>query len=216
MKRRAWLCTASLTLLLAACAKDSGSVLPSGLSETGQIEAGTATAEAVQPTESESLSPKESLAASKESRGFCDLATAVSQSILKENKDRFLAGECMAEGHTILGTEEEGEQVTVYLLAMFGWYQFQDGNFVKSSGSGIVPTVMTFKQEQDGAYLLNDYQTAQDGSLYNPSVMELFPEEFWESCISPSAEDMEALIKQERTYAAAYLKELGRNAEIGD
>lgn len=145
-----------------------------------------------------------------------DVDKAVSAAILKENRDHYLDDECIAEGHTILGTEEEGDRVTAYTLAMFGGYQFQDGNLVKNSGSGAIPTVMTFKRGEDGTYSLTDYKTAQDGSLYTPSIKEMFPEEFWEICISPSDDDIEALTKQEREYASAYLKKLGREAKIGD
>ena len=141
---------------------------------------------------------------------------AVSAAILNENRDRYLEGECLGEGHAILETEEDGNQVKVYLLAMFGWYQFQDGNLVKNSGSGVIPTVITLKGEEDGSYSLQDYETAQDGSLFIPSIKEMFPEKYWEICITYSEDRVKELTAQEQKYAAAYLKKLGREAEIGD
>lgn len=145
-----------------------------------------------------------------------DLEKAVSAAILKENGDHYPKDECMGEGHIVLGTEEEGDHVTVYMLAMFGRYQFQDGNLVKNSGSGAIPTVITFRREENGTYALEEYKTALDGSLYAPSIKEMFPEKLWEICILPSDDDVKELTKQEREYAAAYLKKLGREAEIGD
>lgn len=216
MKRLTWLCTVSLTLLLAACAKNSDLPPHTSSSDTGQITPISSPSQEVALSDSESCPSSEKMDASADNGKPYDVETAVSAAILNKNMERYLAGECIGEGHTILGIEEEEYQVKVYLLATFGWYQFQDGNFVKNSGSGVIPTVMTFKREKDGAYLLNDYKTPQDGSLYNPSIKELFPEEFWEICIFPPEDDINALRNQEQEYAAAYLKKLGRNAEIGD
>ncbi|WP_418579289.1 immunoglobulin-like domain-containing protein [Hungatella sp.] len=145
-----------------------------------------------------------------------DVEKAVSATILHENKERYLPGECMGEGHTILKKEEEGDLVKVYLLAMFGWYQFQDGNLVKNSGSGAIPTVISLTRVEDGSYLLKDYETAQDGSLYVPSIKKMFPEELWDICSSYSADRVRILTQQEQKYAAAYLKKIGREATIGD
>lgn len=145
-----------------------------------------------------------------------DVEKAVSAAILHENKGGYLVGECMGEGHAILKKEEDGDLVKVYLLAMFGWYQFQDGNLVKNSGSGVNPAVITLKREEDGAYSLKSYEKTKDGNLFVPSVQEMFPEEFWDICISYSSDRVRELTEQERSYAAAYLKKLGREAEIGD
>lgn len=145
-----------------------------------------------------------------------DVEKAVSAAILHKNKDGYLAGECLGEGHTILGTEEDGDLVKVYLLAMFGWYQFQDGNLVKCSGSGAIPTVITLRHEEDGSLTLKKYETAKDGSLFVPSIKEMFPEEYWDICITYSADRVRELTGQERQYARAYLDKLGRKAEIGD
>lgn len=215
MKKWALLCIMSLTLLLAACAKRPDSSPHTGSPETVQIPPINSQDQEVLPSDTENPS-SENMEPTEENGKFYDVETAVSAAILDKNMERYLAGECAGEGHIILSTEEEKDQVTVYMLAMFGWYQFQDGNFVKSSGSDAIPTVMTFQREKDGSYLLSDYKTAQDGSLYTPSIKELFPEKFWDICIIPSEDDRNELREQEQNYAAAYLKELGRKAKIGD
>lgn len=60
---------------------------------------------------------------------------AVSAAIFEENKDGYLPGECVAEGHIILETEEKDSQLKAFVLSRYGEYGFQDGNFVKVSGS---------------------------------------------------------------------------------
>ena len=44
----------------------------------------------------------------------------------------------------------------------------------------------------------------------------MFPDGLWERCISTQEDDEQELKRQERSYAEAYLKTLGRNAAIGD
>ncbi len=215
MKKWIWLCLMPLALL-AACAKNPPPPLHTSSSDAGQTTPISSSAYELPMSESEDGPTSENIEPSEGHKKQYDLETAVSSAIINENRERYLTGECAGEGHTVLGTVENEDQVKVYLLAMFGWYQFQDGNFVKLSGSGAIPTVLTFHHNQDGAYSLNDYDTAQDGSLYTPSIKELFPEEYWEICISPSEDSIAALTEQEQGYAAAYLKEIGRNAEIGD
>lgn len=144
------------------------------------------------------------------------IEAAVSNAIFHKNSDAYMPGECMAEGHHLLETEENGEQVTVYALTMFGYYGFEDGNFVKVSGSGAIPVVITFKKHPDGSFGLLDYQNAMDGGMYLESIKDLFPERLQEQCIQVSETVMENLREQERVYAKAYLKDIGRTAQIGD
>lgn len=212
-----WICLSimPLVLLIAACVKSSGPPLNTNSSDAGQTAPITSTAHELPPLESVSSPTSISIKSTEAPEKPYNLEAAISAAILNENRERYLTEECVGEGHIVLNTGEKEDGVKVYLLAMFGWYQFQDGNFVKLSGSGGIPTVITFDR-QDGTYSLNDYKTAQDGSLYTPSIQELFPEKYWEICISPSEDDMKALTEQEQGYAAAYLKKIGRKAEIGD
>lgn len=148
-----------------------------------------------------------------------NLDEMVSEAILAQEGEHYASGECAGEGHIILDSEEEtlGEKatLTVYALTMYGEYQFQDGNFVKESGTGIIPAVMTFTVE-DGNYEPENYQLPEDGGGYVDSIQKMFPERLWNDCISPSDEQHEELTQQERTYAEAYLKKIGREAQIGD
>ena len=145
-----------------------------------------------------------------------DMEEAVANAILHKKPDAYMPGECGAEGHHILDTEGDGEQITAYVLAMFGYYGFEDGNFVKVSGSGAIPTVITFQKHPDGSYGLLDYQEVMDGGMYLDSVKELFPERLQEQCLHVPEDIMESLRAQERQYAEEYLKSIGRVAVIGE
>lgn len=145
-----------------------------------------------------------------------DWNSAISQTILAENASHYSGEECTAEGHLILKQDVEPDTMTVYVLTMYGEYQFQNGNLVKNGGTGVIPVRMTFHYDGDGSWELTDYRNPEDGSRYVPSIQAMFPEELWEEAISPSEEVQEELKKQEQKQAKAYLEQLGRKAEIGD
>jgi len=155
------------------------------------------------------------------SNNITDIDRAVSDAILKSNSNGYGKGECVAEGHIILGTSDMGGKsekkfIETYVLATYGEYGFQNGNFVKTSGSGIIPTRITFEVDDSGRYTLVEYKQAKDGSEYVASVKEMFPKEYWDRALSASREDHDECKKQERAYAKAYLESIGRITEIGD
>lgn len=86
-----------------------------------------------------------------------DLETAVSNAILNKNKGSYLNGECQGEGHYIMDSTNDGTTATAYVLAMYGEYGFENGNFVTVSGSGAIPSVITFSIAKDGSYLMVNY-----------------------------------------------------------
>lgn len=154
---------------------------------------------------------------SEESDVLQTLNAAVSNALLgDEIKDRYAEGECTGEGHIILGSEETtGGDVKVYALTMTGNYGFINDNFEKVSGTGIIPAVLIF-QHRDDTYTLREIEFPQDGSLYESSLRKMFPAQYIARAVSPDDADCTELEQQERAYAAAYLKEIGREAAIGD
>lgn len=144
------------------------------------------------------------------------LDEAVSAAVLEYSGSVYCENEAAAEGHLILETEEKEDEVIVYALTMYGSYQFQDGNFVKDSGTGVIPAVITLNENADGSLWWKWYQNPQDGSGYQDSIEALFPESIWESCMKPDSKQRDALVQQEQSYAADYLKAIGRKAEIGE
>ena len=158
-----------------------------------------------------------------------DLDKAISQAIFAYNKERYWKGECAAEGHIQLHKTETNEAeidssssqnkgnnslITVYALTMYGQYEFQNGNFVKGGGSGVIPAVIIFSYSDQQGYLLEDYQEPMEGADYQESIEMLFPETLWKDCLSPSEEIRNNL--KEQAYVKRYLQEIGREAAIGE
>ena len=148
---------------------------------------------------------------------FDMLDTAVSKALLSdENAEVYNGGECPAEGHTIMGVAKtEDGKIKAYTLTMTGFYGFIDSNFVKTSGSGMIPAVFTF---EDGKkqYKLLSMEFPMSGSGFEPSIKEMFPEEYLDRVMEQSEKDIENLRTQERKYAEAYLQKIDRKSEIGD
>lgn len=145
------------------------------------------------------------------------LGEAVAETILEQNSSKYPANyEACGEGHIIMDTLKNGNSVTVYVLTMYGAYQFQDENFVKDSGTGVIPAVIQFQKENDGAWTPVNYQEPLDGGLYADSIRSMFPKELWDRCFTKREDDLIELKKQERSYAEAYLKAIDREAVVGD
>ena len=105
---------------------------------------------------------------------------------------------------------------TVYALTMYGEYGFQDGNFVKVSGTGVIPTVITFSIDKDGKLFVESYQMPEDGDGYGESIGRLFPKDLQFQCLHIDTEIANKLKSQEKEYAAKYLESIGRSAIIGE
>jgi hypothetical protein len=142
------------------------------------------------------------------------LDKAVGQALLASAADEYDPAECSGEGHIIMGYDTTGSAVKAYVLTMCGQYAFQDGNLVKSSGSGVIPAVMTFT-DKDGALTSTGIKYLDDGDLYASSIKEMFPQKYQTRVLNPADADEKTLTAQEQAYAAAYLKTIGREAKIG-
>lgn len=134
---------------------------------------------------------------------------------LSDTSNRYLGDECFGEGHIILGTEKNDHSTKIYTLTMVGYYGFVNNNFEKISGSGIIPAVVTLKNNNDVTI-----EYPKDGAYYSSSIKEMFPLKYhsriFGSNDSDSKDDRKNLTEQERAYAKEYLKKIGRKAEIGD
>ncbi len=142
-----------------------------------------------------------------------EIHTVISDAILSFNKDRFVEGDCYAEGHIILDTEEIEGGVKIYTISTYGTYNFCEDHFEHGSGCGAIPTVLTFDKEHN----LIDYQTPMDGEGYIESIKALFPAILHSRVLDISEADAQALQAQKRNYAEAYLKSVGKEGTpIGD
>lgn len=141
-----------------------------------------------------------------------DIDSAVSQAI-KSRSHAYMAGETAAEGHIILDSEESGGTVRVYTIASVGIFGFENGIFTKISGSGAIPTVMTFSRDDNGGYSLLKYQEPEDGAGYTESIKKMFPVKLQDRALSSHGE-YEELAGQQEVQAAEYLRAIGRAAEV--
>lgn len=141
--------------------------------------------------------------------------TLVSQVLLDQASSGYMEGECAAEGHIILDTDQEEGFWLVYALASVGQYGFCTGHFEKVSGSGAIPTRFTISQDENGNYVCDEVWEPEDGSYYGDSIKETFPRKLWNKALN-AHERYGELQEQEEAYAQAYLESIGREAPIGD
>ena len=186
------LLAAGLILALCACGAQSGESAPEE------------PAEAVTEPAEETAAP-------------ADEDQAVALALLDQARSGYRSGECPAEGHAILGvfTKEDGNTVEVYAQCSVGNYGFVSGNFEEISGSGAIPSRLTFAKDENGGLTLTDFWQAEDGSRYVDSIRETFPAELVEQALDTQAY-YPALQEEKEAYARAYLEEIGRAAEIGE
>lgn len=146
------------------------------------------------------------------------LDDAIALAIFDYNLGHYSGGEVAGEGHILMDNEKaENGDIKCYVLEMFGYYEFQDGNFVMSSGTGVIPCVITLKLNENGEYDFVSLQEAEDGSGFVDSIKENFPEALWSRCITTEDDDRSELERQERAYAEEYLGEIGReDADVGE
>ncbi|MDD6734874.1 MAG: hypothetical protein PUE13_01000 [Clostridiales bacterium] len=140
------------------------------------------------------------------------LSEYVSNAILEYNSAGYYEGECFAEGHIFLGKNEEEGKTVVYALTTYGEYGFENGMFIKISGSGLIPAKIVL--DSDGRLI--DYEMPEDGNRYIPSIREIFPIKYQYKALKHSDSDYDACLEQERAYAREYLDKIGRKAEIGE
>ena len=133
-----------------------------------------------------------------------ELSEAVSFAI-KNRGENYFPGEFCSEGHRILEAHEENGVTVVYASASIGWFGFENGVFTIVSGSGAIPTVLSFSKNEQGEYFLRDYKEAN----VEAAVKKLFPPRLW-----PVGNLYPELAKQQETQAEAYLKSIGRTARV--
>lgn len=94
---------------------------------------------------------------------------------------------------------------------MTGHYGFQNNNFVKVSGTGVIPAVVMLIGNNDVSI-----EYPKDGSYHASSIKKMFPSKYHNRIFADKENDRKTLKKQEQIYAKEYLSKIGRKAEIGD
>ncbi len=140
------------------------------------------------------------------------LEDAISKAV-KSRAIGYAPGELATEGHILLEKVEKDGIIKAYTVSSYGAYGFENGIFTFVSGSGAIPTVMTFSRNEQGEYALLEYKEPTDGGGYIGSIKEMFPKHLWETVLDsgkyPSIRD------QQEKQAALYLQSIGREAPIG-
>lgn len=140
-----------------------------------------------------------------------------SSAILEHYNNSFVPEECLAEGHLILEEDVSDGILTIYALTMYGGYSFHNVDyFVKSSGTGVIPAVMTFDLRLNSHTPLLSFELPEDGSGYSESVKKMFPEHLWDRVLTIQEDDRRTLTAMEQDYAKRYLSEIGRSALVGE
>lgn len=142
-----------------------------------------------------------------------NLEEVVKNEILQKNFNGYKSGEAQGEGHKILKTQEKNGHTVVYMIESYGQYGFENGIFTKVSGSGAIPTVMTFSKNSKSEYMLEDYKIPQDGSGYVSSIRKMFPLLLQKEALNAN-KYYDELLRQETVYAKAYLKSINREAVV--
>ncbi|MGJ7035478.1 transcriptional regulator [Anoxybacillus eryuanensis] len=149
---------------------------------------------------------------SYELKDATNVEKAVSEAI-KEHGKTYGKGEYITEGHIILGTERKENEVKAYTIASVGVFEFQDRIFTIVSGSGAIPTVMTFSIDEHGQYKLVAYEEPLDGEEYVESIKKMFPKKY-DSKVLNAEKYYGELVKQQEKQAKEYLKKIGRDAKV--
>ena len=139
--------------------------------------------------------------------------TIIADAIMTTNSDKYEKGECRTEGHVVLKTEEKDGILTVYSIVSYGEFGFENGIFTKISGSGAIPTVITFTIGKGDSYTLKDYKEPLDGSAYDASIAEMFPADLLTQLHSTDSFNANLSTQQEE-YASKYLTLIGREATV--
>lgn len=125
--------------------------------------------------------------------------------------NHYLEGECLTEGHIILGYDDSDKSKTkIYALTTISWYGFENNNFVNGSG-GAFPAVITLNSDNTVSI-----EQPTDGSDYTTSIEKIFPKEYHDRIFGYEDADREQLKQQEEKYASEYLLKIGRESKIGD
>lgn len=78
-------------------------------------------------------------------------------------------------------TDWRGQDI-LYLMALYQEYEITENGLTNQAGSHM-PTRLTFDRYSDGTFELAEYWTPKDGTLYEPSIQENFPEFIWEDAM---------------------------------
>lgn len=71
----------------------------------------------------------------------------------------------------IFGSYEEDGLLKVFVTTFSATYKLYD-NVLNEVGGSVIPSAITYKKDENGNYILKEYEQAQDGTYFVPSIRE--------------------------------------------
>lgn len=186
-----------------------------GCSKVVNTASNTSTSSEINTASSNNVNSKINTAGGTSANSEIDasLSAAVGKAVKNFGENSYSKGEFASEGHEILDVEEKNNVVKVYTISSFGYFGFQNGIFTIISGSGAIPTVITFSRNNN-SYSLKEYKEPEDGSGYSESIKKMFPKKLWDKVLSKDDSVSSKLSTQQEAQAEQYLKSIGRTAKV--
>ncbi len=104
-----------------------------------------------------------------------ELSVFIDMQIMEHNQGKYFPGQFTAVNHKILGTKRSKGNITVFLLARYQEYSFENGE-IQQAGGSYIPTAITAKRTgKHGHYKLVEYWEPRDGSYYAEDIKAKFP-----------------------------------------
>lgn len=143
------------------------------------------------------------------------ISETLGKAILAKFDGTYSGGEFGAEGHTVMSAEIVNGKTRACTVMRYGAYRFINGNFVRIEGRELEPVVFYLGTNDQGNYMLEHIDFANEGVEYEDAVNEMFVKETATRTLE-NQENIESQLKQQETQQAeAYLKQLGRKSKIG-
>ena len=106
-----------------------------------------------------------------------DLAEAIQTAILAHHVGKYYPAQCQTAHFKLLFQNRdkyaEGDQITCYGIVYYHEYNLKDGVLMGASGA-LIPTVLTFRVNEDHALRLTEYWEPRDGSYYADDINAKF------------------------------------------
>ena len=104
------------------------------------------------------------------------LDDAIDMAIVSHNNGKYGGGgDFSAANHATLKTVEEGNHVTVYIMAFYAEYSSENG--IHETAGSHIPVAITLEKT---SFRPVEYWEAKNGSYYLPSIKEKFPSDIWD------------------------------------
>ncbi len=104
-----------------------------------------------------------------------EMTSLIEEQIIAHHSATYKSGELCCTDFKVLGTEKNGETITVYMWVLYHEYSEENGHIKEEAGAH-TPTAITIKQkDSNNQYELVQYWVPGDGSDYADDIRDKFP-----------------------------------------